>query len=286
MRLTAAQRRDLRSAKKKLKWEKARERYISRSHLTKYLVCYALVGIGLIFVAVCVATLINMHAEYEYETGISVLKLPAVTGTGYLRIDIEYAGECPDEFILKNGDEEIPMGDLEVMIDSSRKLLTIGYDTERVSADYSLSIRPKDNLELRYRAVVEESYRYMVCQADNYKDQDGHLWISLAASYGRGPQGIKCRIEGRGERYMPVIFEYFIPQKLMFPLDITALAEAQGIRLGDCYEVSVELSVSESPIAEPRKYIFDTASWPEYDQDTPGNKYDGANTETYVENAL
>ena len=274
----------LRQAKKQRRFEAKREKYRNKNRLPKYIICFAFAGIGLANAAICLTILFQYYADFKYQTSLSYLDLPAVSEPCYIKVEIVYQHNPPENIKLTNGTNNIPTSELEITNDTSTKTMTIGLDTDVKSNEYRLTVQPGDNFELKYRTAVEPSYKYLICGAQPYTSQTGDLWVDLTTSFRRLPKHVQCIIKGRGQQYAPIVFEAAIPQNVRYSLNLSEIARQKGFKLDKCdaLRVNFRINVEDTELEVPSVDVeLILAEWPTYNS-SEQHQYSMNNTNAYL----
>lgn len=275
--------------RKRQSLEKARLRYGESNRTAKYAACAIIAAASFAASAICVSVLMQLYAAYKYETALNTLSLPEIEKPCYILIDIEYQDSPPRNVKLARENLVIPSEKLDISDDPAKKILTIGFDTDRPSDGYELRIEPADNLELEYKISLEPSYKYIISSAEAYGDPHGDMWLNLNCSFARQPGELRCVINSRGNTYGCLLAELSLPQDEDIPVNISGLmrqAQADESRLSQIYitfsaKNNEDGAEGEGWLAESAAHTIDLAAWPAYDPEG-GYSYDSAEIKKYI----
>lgn len=287
MKLTRQERKQLRLAKKKRKFDKKREKLAAKNRAPKYIFCFACAGFGLVSFAICLSMIIQIYASYKYQTSVSKLKLPFMTGPCNINILIEYQGRAPDEITLTDLSTNEEIQDLIITNDIIDKQLNIKYDTNEININYELAVWPADNYELKYTINREPSDKYMRFDADFYTDNKNDLWFNIACAFEKYPEDLDFSITARTQNHGDIIIADKISQNIKHEINLSELARRKGIKINQTSEFRIAVSVPDdfnNNTTEPvkREINISYTDWPAYDPSS-NHIYSLYDTNKYLE---
>jgi len=238
------QRKLIRLAAKRQKFEIRREKELSKNRLRKYVICGVFVGAHLLIAAFCLASILPLYADYTYATDKNNLKLPPITEPSFVEITITYKTKRPERLRMTNKD--ILMTNIDITDDFKNKTITISFDTNVISDEYVLSLSPGDNIELIYEVILHPSKKYIIHDINYYTDQYNDLWVYFNTAYPRIDNDMYCLIYLTDTRSTPFIMQMNITQFKDYDINISELMRAQNIIPKNTSTVEVKIGIDQN----------------------------------------
>ena len=161
-----------------------KKKNFERKHVN--IICLCLMTICVAGAIFCLAKLLPMYANYEYETSLNTLDLPKVTVPTDISITIAYENNPPTDIKIINTNLK-GSWDCTVTPDDKKKQLYVLFSTDIPSENYKLQLMPQDNYELGYIVRSEPSKDYIVATVDIFNRSINHgpeqYMLKVDASY-------------------------------------------------------------------------------------------------------
>lgn len=243
------------------------------------------------------SVIMPFYGRWEYEHRRESHDLVGLEKPSYVIATIMYEHDPPTDIMLEDYGSGHRLRDMSVRDDPDAKTVTVACDVgpDNVPGNYSISLIPADNYELKYSVDVQPSYRYMDGDIQFTRDAGGNLWIRVTASYSRctDERGLRVLVHLNGQSYAPVGYDGFIPQiegQDPVPIEInlseTALWRKHDLSKVTNVEVTVtgEYWVPDGSEMKPVNFkkAMSLREWPLYDESQDLFAFDMSDTLHYL----